>query len=168
MSEPQVKTYFHFTPESAWEMVQREGLVPQPIKSFHPEILSMCKDLQVDPRGIYLWPQVTQGLLRDFFLFKQVHDRSVDSGLLLAVQIDPTRLLGTQWLNYINHKTEGIYTLSQKHDLTFTLADGSKRCDHVAAVDLHLDPIPLESINMIASIRQTIEVLDDSFSCLTG
>lgn len=88
------ETFYHFTPEKTWPLIEREGLVPQPIKSFHPDMREMCDQLGVPRLGIYIWPLVTKELLRDFFIFKQTHDRSVASGLILAVEVDPQYMLG--------------------------------------------------------------------------
>lgn len=156
------ETYFHFTPEKTWPLIKSEGLVPQPIKSFHPDMREMCDQLKVDRLGIYLWPDVSRSLLRDFFIFKQTHDRSVDAGLLLAVQVDPRHMLGRRWLQMINEETGEVNTLRQTHDLTFTLADGTKRQDHKADMELYLSVIPPEHIEPIARIYQTIEALDNS------
>jgi hypothetical protein len=122
-------------------------------------IEDICHPLK---RGIYVWPEVTRSLLRDFFLFKQIHDRSVNAGLLLAVELDPAHLLGKLWLAWVNKKTGELNTLKQTHDLTFHLADGSTRKDHVALMDLYLQVIPVENMEPIARIYQTIEPIDNS------
>lgn len=158
------ETYYHFTPERTWPIIKSEGLVPQPIKSFHPDMLEMCDQLDVDQRGIYIWPVVTRSLLRDFFIFKQTHDRSVDSALLLAVQVDPRHMLGRLWLNLMNEITGEKNTLSQTHDLKFHLADGTTRQDHKVDMELYLSRIPPEDIEPIARIRQVIEPLLDNSS----
>ena len=156
------KTYYHFTPGKIWPILRKEGIVPQPLKSFHKDMHLMCDDLEVDHFGIYIWPEVTRKLLRDFFLFKQMHDREVDVGVLLAVEVDPKHLLGSRWLERINDRTGKVNSLRQTHDLTFTLADGTKRLEHKVDMDVYLVRIPPESIEPIARIYQNIEPLDNS------
>lgn len=65
----------------------------------------------------------------------------------------------------MNEKTGEENTLSQTHDLTFTLADGSKRQDHKVDMELYLSVIPPENIEPIARIYQRVEPILDN-SCL--
>lgn len=156
------ETYFHFTPEDLLPTLQREGIVPQPLKSFHQDMHSMCDELGVTRYGVYIWPDVTRSLLRDFFLFKQMHERHVEAGVLLAVEVDPDFMLGRKWLEMINERTGKLNRLRQTHDLTFTLADGRRRQDHKVDMEVYLTTIPPENFEPIARIYQVIEALDNS------
>lgn len=156
------ETFYHFTPEAMLPTLRREGIVPQPLKSFHHDMHSMCDDLEVPRYGVYIWPDVTRSLLRDFFLFKQMHDREVDAGVLLAVEVDSSHMLGRLWLAMIDEQTGEKNRLRQTHDLTFTLADGTRRKDHKVDMEVYLTRIPPEDFEPIARIYQTIEPLDNS------
>jgi hypothetical protein len=156
------ETFFHFTTEKIFRVVEHEGLVPQPLKSFHPDMHSMCDDIGVGRYGVYIWPEVHRQLLRDFFIFKQMHERDVDAGLLLAVEVDPAHMLGRRWLEWVDNETGVENSLAQTHDLTFTLADGTERKEHRADMEVYLVRIPPENIEPIARIYQAIEPIDNS------
>ena len=156
------QVYYHFTTEMAWQRILKKGLVPQPLKTFHDEMHSMCDDLGIkDHTGVYVWPEVSRSLLRDFFLFKQVHERDVESGILLEVQLDPVNLLGHQWLAWVDRQKGSKNSLKQTHTLAFTLADGSIRQDHKALMDVCLKRIPPKHIRRVARIYQQIEPVDN-------
>jgi hypothetical protein len=160
------ETYYHFTTDEAWESIQREGLTPQPFKPYHPNLKGMCRDLGIgEQRGIYIWPEVDRKLLRDFFLFKQVHERGIDVGMLLAVEVNPAHMLGRQWLALQDRITGEKNKLDMWHDLNFNLADGTSRNDHRATMELYLSEIPPENIEVIAVIQQVIVPILDN-SCL--
>jgi hypothetical protein len=158
------ETYFHFTTDTAWESIQHEGLIPQPFKPYHPNLKDMCRDLGYpEQRGVYIWPEVNRKLLRDFFIFKQIHERSVDVGLLLAVEVDPAHMLGRQWLALQDRLTGVRNTIKMTHDLNFGLADGTNRKDHTAHMELYLEVIHPPDIEVIATIQQVIvPILDNS------
>lgn len=148
------KIVYHYTSLDLWKKkISKEGLVPQPIDRVH--LLRYFEECRLEPKGIWVWPNITNSLLRDFYIFNYA-DKSYDRGIILKCYIKEENLLTRCW----SEKD----TLTLYHPLTFSIIKDQKEINklkHDAPFDIVIKPIKPKYITPIYKIGIRVEKLKE-------
>jgi hypothetical protein len=146
-------TYYHFTPVALWERsIRQEGLKPQPLPDYHPHLYKFCEGLQLPPRGIYIWPEAPDWVLRDFMFFKQsqLGTSHLTAGVLLKVEIDPVNLLTARWVKRFPEDTIVLWHLLEVQG----------KDTHRVIMEVYVEPIPPTNLRLVKYIEVVVTSVD--------
>lgn len=154
--------YYHYTTKKNWEEIKTAGgLVPYDCT--HPD-----NPFQKDVKGIWMWKDVNNELLRDFFLWKCFYNGDFGGGYLLFCHHLSPELMLTEKLRkefykpfHFSHnlKISGIRGTESNSE-----SEVKENQRHKAAFDIYTEFVPMANIKCIKSIG--IELVDyDAITC---
>jgi hypothetical protein len=154
-------TAFHYTGLHLLPTILKEGLQPYDIefgRGAAPKtiVADEMRQMKGDALGVWLWPEVWDWLLEEFFLFHRCTGRSKE-GVLLKCQYPQEDSL--TWRKNEQGKVEGN-TWVYYHTLDFTFNDEKGKpavnAMHRVPADIALAPIPPKRLKVLKTVQISI------------
>ncbi len=152
---------YHFTSRAALASIEEVGIRPYRLNKPYLHSYTEAVRPGAGELGIFLWPEVTPELVRDFLLFAW-GEKGQTNGVLLRVCLPESHLLGAEWRAL--RIAEGYDDrLKMTHDLASVRQNSPDKTLHCAHFDIGLEPIPWSACRVVGSVDVIVELDPSEF-----